>query len=140
MKEVDLEKLYGWVDSYYNAIRREILRNGERYEFYGSSRGFFKHSSSITDVLEKEFVCVDYKIWFRLLGKIKRGRNPVESGGLFFRYDDYKDISSERKWYETKGKLLELELLVKTPFRDYYILNPKHIIKIYNPKIEYKEE
>ncbi len=49
-------------------------------------------------------------------------------------YDIFEDICSERSYYKSKKKFLELELLIKTPFKDYYILNPLYILKLYSPK------
>ena len=130
--------LPAYVEKYYREIIRNSSVGGVSIMFYKSLRGYFKHSIILTDIKQQEFNIVDYRIWDRVLTGIKSGRNPVESGGLFFKYQNYTDICSERSYYKTRKKFLELELLLKTPFKDYYILNPKYIIKLYNPKI--KEE
>ena len=94
----------------------------------------------LTSIKEKEFGVVDYRVWERILTKIKSGRIPAQSGGLFFRFSDYSDLCVERSWYRCRVKLISLELLIPTPFKDYYILNPAFIIKLYNPKAKKEEK
>ena len=129
------ELLPAYVENYYREIIRKSNLNGVNFAYYKSLRGYFKHSILLTDIKQLEFGLVDYKIWERILTKIKSGKNPVESGGLYLLYDDYKDFCAERSYYKTRRKLLDLELLLKTPFKNYYILNPMYIIKLYNPKL-----
>lgn len=131
--------LPAYVEKYYREAERNSVKNGVRFSFYKSLRGYFRHSIILTDIKQHEFNIVDYRIWDRILTSVKGGRNPVESGGLFFKYSNYTDICSERSYYKTRRKFLELELLLKTPFKDYYILNPKYIIKLYNPKMNEEE-
>lgn len=134
------ELLPAWVEGYYRKIIRNSNLNGVNFSYYKSLRGYFKHSILLTDIKQEEFGIVDYKIWERILTDIRSGRNPTESGGLYLRYKTYEDICSERSYYKTRRKFLDLELLVKTPFKDYYILNPMYIIKMYNPKLKKEED
>lgn len=136
----EAEMLPAWVEKYYADIVRKSTLNGVDFSYYKSLRGYFKHSSLLTDLKQQEFGLVDYRIWEMILTKIKSSRNAVESGGLFFRYSDYKDVCGKSSFYKTKSKFIKLELLVKTPFRDYFILNPRFVIKLYNPKPPKKEE
>ena len=129
----DYDNLILWVEEYFNKTKRTSSVNGIKYSYYHSLRGYFKHATILTDIKEKEFGLSDYKIWERLLTRIKSSKNPIESGGLFFRYKDYSDICSESSFYSTKKKLLKLELLIETPFNFYYIINPRYIVKAYNP-------
>lgn len=130
------ELLPAWVEKYYREIIRSSSLNGVSFSYYKSLRGYFKHSILLTDIKQQEFGIVDYRIWERILTGVKSGRNPAESGGLFLRYGTYSDLCSERSYYKTRRKFLDLELLLKTPFKDYYILNPMYIIKLYNPKMK----
>src|SRR3989304_3305483 len=131
--------LPAYVEKYYREAERNSVKNGVKFSFYKSLRGYFRHSIILTDIKQHEFGVVDYRIWDKVLTGIKSGRNPVESSGLFFSYKNYTDICSERSYYKTRRKFLELELLLKTPFKDYYILNPKYIIKLYSPKMNEEE-
>lgn len=134
------ELLPAYVEKYYREIIRSSSLNGVSFNYYKSLRGYFKHSIILTDIKQQEFGIVDYRIWDRILTGIKSGRNPVESGGLYLRYKDYTDICSKRSYYKTRKKYLELSLILKTPFKDYYILNPAFIIKLYNPSIKSEEK
>lgn len=132
--------LPAYVENYYREIIRSSKLNGVSFSYYKSLRGYFKHSIILTDIKQKEFGIIDYKIWERILTKIRSGRNPAESGGLFMKFEDYSDFCSERSYYKTRKKLLDLDLLVKTPFKNYLILNPRYIIKLYNPKLKKSKE
>jgi hypothetical protein len=123
-----------WVTEYYKSIIKSSKVNGVYFSYYQSLRGYFKHSILLTDIKQQEFGLVDYRVWDTLLTKIKSGRNPSESGGLYFRHNDYEDICSSRSWFRTRKKFLEFKLLLPTPFKDYYLLNPRFVIKMYNPK------
>lgn len=134
--------LPAYVEKYYREIIRKSSLNGVSFAYYKSLRGYFKHSIILTDIKQQDFGIVDYKMWERILTKIKSGKNPVESGGIHLKYSDYSDFCAERSYYKSRKKLLELDLLLRTPFKGYYILNPIYIIKLYNPKLpkEEKEE
>lgn len=140
MKPENNDLLPAWVEKYYRDIIRNSRLNGISFAYYKSLRGYFKHSILLTDIKQEEFGIVDYKIWERILTNIRSGRSPVSSGGLFLNYNDYTDICSKRSYYKTRRKFLELELLIKSPFKSYYILNPTYIIKLYNPKIKQKKQ
>lgn len=133
MTEKEYEILSTWVTSYYSKIKRKSTLNGVEFSYYKSLRGYFKHSILLTDIKQKEFGLADYKIWERMLTHIKSGRDPVESGGMFMSYSKFRDICSERSYYASKKKFLDLELILETPFSKYFILNPMYIIKLYNP-------
>jgi hypothetical protein len=128
----DIDGLESWVGLYYENVRRESSIGGVPFSYYNSLRGYFKHSSLLTDMILEDFGIVDYRLWFWIITKIKSGRNPVDSGGLFFRYEMVDHLCKERSYYSTKKLLLKLGLLVETPFKDYYILNPQYIIKLYS--------
>jgi hypothetical protein len=127
-----IELLDSWVDDYYDNVRRESSIGGIPFTYYKSLRGYFKHSSLLTDIILQDFGIVDYRLWFWIMTMIKAGRNPVNSGGLFFRYEMVEHLCKKRSYYNTKKLLLKLGLLVETPFKDYYILNPQYIIKLYS--------
>ena len=135
----DISLLPSWLEQYYKEAEKVSSLNGIKFSYYKSLRGYFRHSIILTDIKQQEFSLVDYRVWERILTLIKGGRNPMESGGLFFRYKDYEDVCKERSWFKTKKKLMRLELLIPTPFKDYYILNPRYIVKMYNPKSKDKD-
>lgn len=131
--------LVTWVDEYYRKRKKTSTFGGKKYSYYGSLRGYFKHSSILTDVLEKELFGVEYKIWFRMISNVKSGHEPVSSGGLFFKYEDYDDLCGKRNWQRCRKKFIDLNILIETPFKDYYVVNTQYIVKMYNPK-EQEEE
>lgn len=130
-KEYELLALY--VDDYYRGLIKTSKIGGNTFQYYKSLRGYFKHSHVLTDIKEQEFTVTDYKVWERILTKVKASHNPVESGGLFLKAKDFKDIASRRAFYATRKKLIDLGLLVATPFKYYFILNPTYVIKLYSP-------
>ena len=140
MANMDMELLDAWVNLYYSKVRRVSSLNGISFSYYKSLRGYFKHSSILTDIKLNDFGIIDFRLWEWILTEVKSGRNTVESGGLFFRYEKVNHLCKERSYYKTKKLFLELELLVETPFKDYYILNPKYIIKLYNPNFREEDE
>jgi hypothetical protein len=75
--------LVTWVEEYYGKLKKTSTFGGKKYSYYGSLRGYFKHSSVLTESLEKELFGVEYKIWFRMLTNVKSGHNVATSGGLF---------------------------------------------------------
>lgn len=133
MSSEDYTYISEWVSNYYKGIEKKSTVNGTQFSYYKSLRGYFKHSTILTDIKQQEFGIVDYRMWERILTKVKSSHNPVESGGVFMKYSVFEDICSERSFYSSKKKMLELELIIKTPFKNYYILNPLYVIKLYNP-------
>ena len=140
MQQDDIEQLVAWVEKYYRDIIRKTEIQGITFAYYKSLRGYFKHSTILPTIKEAEFTIVDFRIWERILSNMKSSRNPAESGGLFFRYDNYKDICCQRAYYKTRKKFIKLELLIKTPFKGYFVLNPRYVIKLYNPKLKKEKE
>lgn len=133
MNKDDLEFISEWVESYYKGIEKTSSINGVKFSYYKSLRGYFKHANILTDIKQQEFGLVDYRMWERILTKVKSSHNPVESGGVFMRYDLFKDVCSRRSFFSSKKKFLDLELLIETPYKDYFLLNPLYVIKLYNP-------
>lgn len=135
-----IQNLVEYVELFYHKLLKKAKLGDVYFSYYKSLRGYFKHSIVLTEIKEKNFSGSDYKIWERLLTKVKGSKMPSQSGGLFLRFKDFKDICSQRSFYYAKKKFVELELIIETPFKDYYILNPKYIIKLYNPAIEEESE
>ena len=140
MPENEIDNVVSWVDDYYKNIIKNSKINGVSFSYYKSLRGYFKHSILLTDIKQQEFGLVDYKIWERILTETKASNNPMQSGCVKFKYEYFKDICSSSSFYKTKQKFLRLDLLLPTPYRGYYILNPRYIIKLYNPKVKLAEE
>lgn len=133
------ELLDAWVCNYYDNVKKSLSVGNVSFNYYNSLRGYFKHSILLTDIKLNDFGLVDYKVWEWILTNVKSGRNPVENGGLFLKYDKLSHLCGKSSFYRTKKLFVELELLVETPFKDYYILNPKFIIKLYNPNVKSDE-
>jgi len=132
-KKKEQELLVHYVESFFKDQIRQAKINGYAIAYYRSLRGYFKHANMLTDIKQQEFTANDYKVWEMVLTKIKPGHNAAESGGLYFRYEDFEDICSRRAFYKTRRKLIDLELLIETPFKHYLILNPVYAIKLYTP-------
>ena len=127
------DKLNEWVTDYFQSILKNSNVNGVKFSYYQSLRGYFKHSIILTDIKQQDFGLVDYRLWDWILTNVKSGHNPAESGGIRFRYSKVSHLCKERAYFNSKAKFIKLGLLLKTPFKDFYILNPKYVIKLYNP-------
>lgn len=136
----DTDLLASWVDEYYKGIIKNSKIQGVNISYYKSLKGYFKHATILTDIKLQEFGLVDYRIWEKILTETKSSRNTAESGGLFFRFSKFKDVCGRRAFYSTKKKFLKLDLLIETPFKDFYLINPLYIIKLYNPQNINSEE
>ena len=125
------EYLRLYVEDYYRDKLKTAKVQNNTIKFYSSLRGYFRHSIRLTDLKRLDFTSTDYLIWETVLTRIKSSADVVKSGGLFFKYSDYKDLCCESSFYSSKKKFIAMELLLVTPFRSYYILNPEYIIKLY---------
>jgi len=134
--ENEIEKRIEYVEEYYKKLLKTAKIGDVYFNYYKSLRGYFKHSIIFSQLKEEHFSGTDYKIWERTLVRVKGSKLPSEAGGLFFRYEYFEDICKLRSFYYSKKKFIDLELLIETPFKDYFILNPKYIIKLYNPPID----
>ena len=132
-KDKEFELLAVYVNEYYRDLVKTSKIGDNTFSYYKALRGYFKHSHLLTDIKQQEFTVTDYKVWERILTMIKPSHNPVESGGLFLRHKDFEDVASRRAFYATRAKLLKLGLLIETPFKYYFILNPTYVIKLYSP-------
>lgn len=139
MDKEENKLLAAWVEQYYDGLVKSSSISGVKVAYYKSLRGYFRHSIILTDIKLQEFGLVDYKIWEGILTLIKSSRSPVISGGLYFKYERFEDVCKRRSFYKTKRKLLDLGLLIKTPFKDFYLLNPLYAIKLYAPEQSNKE-
>lgn len=128
--------LSDWINDYYESIIKVSSVGGVKVSYYQALRGYFRHSIILTDIKLNEFGLVDYKLWDWILTEVKSGHNPSESGGLHLRYNKVSHLCKKSAYYTSKAKLLKLKLLIKTPFKDFYILNPRYVIKLYNPSTD----
>jgi hypothetical protein len=129
LKEINHLRLY--VEDFYRKELKTAKIKNNTIQFISSIRGYFKHSIRLTDIKRLDFVSTDYLIWETLLTRIKASDDFVVSGGLYFKYSDYEDLCCESSFYASKKKFINLKLLLPTPFRSYYILNPEYVIKVY---------
>ena len=134
MEKKEKQLLSSWVEDYYSELIKSSVIKGVNVSYYKSLRGYFRHSILLTDLKLNEFGLVDYKVWEQILTLIKSSRNASESGGLFFRYSRFEEVCKRRAFYNTKKKFIDLELLITTPFKDFYLINPQYVIKLYNPE------
>lgn len=134
------QPLSEWVDEFYQKIIRSSKLNGVSFNYYKSLRGYFRHSIMLTDIKLQDFGLIDYRVWEWILCNVKSGRVPSESGGVILRYEKVKDLCSKRSYFKTKKKLIDLKLIIATPYKDYYVLNPEFIVKLYTPKKEIDED
>ena len=128
---IEKDYLRLFVEDYYREQQRVARINNNTIKFYSSLRGYFRHSIRLTDLKRLDFTSTDYLVWETVLTRIKSSSDVVVSGGLYFRYADYKDLCCESSFYSAKKKFLKLSLFIVTPFRSYYILNPEYVIKVY---------
>lgn len=140
MKGVNLDHLTLWVEKYYSEQMKECTIDGKTAKFYRSIRGYYKIGSEIDLIMCDSFLPTDYVLWHKMLSTLKYSSEPVKSGGCFFRYKDYKEYCGETAFYKSRNKFIDLGLFLETPFKGYYIINPKYVIKIYIKKLNNKEK
>lgn len=126
--------IVAYMEEYFAKIEKYRPEGDSWVAYYKSSRGFFKYSNRLPEDKFKYFKLMDYKLWEWILKTIKSTREPALSGGLHFRFSKVSHFCSSPSFYRSRAKFLDLGLLLDTPFKDYYILNPDFIIKLYNPK------
>lgn len=120
-----------YVEDYYREQLKTAQVKNNTIQFYKSLRGYFKHSIRLTDIKREEFTATDYMLWDTLLTNVKSSSDVLVSGGLYFRFKEYGAYCCESSFYTSRKKYVDLGLLIVTPFKGYYIINPEYIIKVY---------
>jgi hypothetical protein len=139
-KKQSISELREYVEKYYDEQLKTARINNTKIKFYKSLRGYYKHSILLTDIKRREFGPVDYALWEEILGKVKSSSDVLISGGLHFRVKDYIKVCSSSSFFRSRLKFIQLGLLLPTPFKSYYILNPTYVIKVYVREIEVEVE
>jgi len=137
---IEVEDLRVYVENYYDEQLKVARINNTKIKFYKSLRGYYKHSILLTDIKRSDFGSIDYILWEEILGKVKSSSDVLISGGLYFRVGDYVKICSSSSFFRSKAKFIDLGLLLPTPFKGYYILNPQYVIKVYVQELKEVEE
>lgn len=119
-----------YVENYFKQVKKTAIIRNVKFDYYKSLRGYYKHSHLLSDIKLKEFNLSDYRLWNGIMVKVPYGSVPVVSGGLDLRYKDFKDYLSKNSFYKSRQKFVDLELLIETPFKNYYILNPLYVLKL----------
>ena len=129
------EKLREHVENYFQDIEKYRPDGDDGWiSYYKSARGFFKYYNRLPSIKFDDFGKIDYKLWEWILKTVKPSGEPAMSGGLFFRHSKVDDFCSKASFYRSRKRFVHLQLLIKTPFKDYYIINPEYVIKLFNPK------
>jgi hypothetical protein len=137
---LDQEKIKEWEDivsymeEYFYELEKYRPQGEEWISYYKSARGYFKYSNRLPEEKFDHFGKLDYKLWEWILKTVKSTSYAALSGGLFFRHSQVEHFCSKASFYRSRKKFSKLKLLLDTPFKDYYILNPDYILKLYNPK------
>lgn len=130
MSKLNIDHLKLWVEDYYRPLLKNASINNSVVPYYFKLKGYYKTKEIVDDIIASDFFGVDTLIWFTFLKSIKKSSDPLNSGGGFLRYKDYKDKCSQSSFYMSRSKFIKLELIIETPFVGYYILNPEYIIKL----------
>ena len=135
---MDVEKLLLYLDKYWDSVLFKVKTDSNTHNIYAySSRtGKFVYSNKLHFVKIRNFNHIDFLLWESILKGIKSSKDVFLSGGLYLKYDNYKKLCSRRSYQRSKKKFLELKLLLPTPDKKYFIINPYYICKINNLKIE----
>lgn len=131
MANVNIEHLRLWVEDYYRQKIKNSNIGTAKYKYYHSTKGYYKTKVIVDDIIENNFLGVDTSLWFGFMKSIKKGSDALESGGGFLRYKQYGHKCSQSSFYASRTKFIDLGLIIETPFKGYYILNPEFIIKLY---------
>ena len=133
-KESISEEIVTYMDQYFKDLEKYRPNGDEWISYYKSARGFFKYSNRLPEEKFHNFNISDYKLWEWILKTVKSTGHAALSGGLFFKHSKVDDFCSKASFYRSRKKFIELKLLLETPFKDYYIINPEYVIKLFNPK------
>jgi hypothetical protein len=131
MSKINYDHLRLWMEDYYRRELKDARIGKTKIKFVKSLRGYYKVAVSLDDVQINNFAPTDYVLWSVLVKNLKRSVDPVVSGGCFFRYKDYRDYCGETAFYKSRNNFVSLGLLIETPFKAYYVVNPKYVIKIF---------
>ena len=105
---------------------------------YASHVGKYSRSNILDQILVAEFSPIEVYLWTAMMSTVKQSRDYIKSGVIFLTYPDFQEVCSDRVFVETKRKFVEFELLIPTPHKKWFIINPLHTSKYY--KIVEKKE
>ena len=103
---------------------------------YSTNKGKFGFSNILCGILRNDFSNVEVKLFISMLGEVDQTREFEKSGIVDCRYDPYSDVCSHVTFYNALRKYAEYKLLIPTPEKRYYILNPLYINKFFKEKVE----
>lgn len=134
---MDYKNLHIELDAFWNGkLRRVPNKDGKgSYFTYNNSKWNAPFANSLLEIMFEEMNLQELRLFLKILLNVKRGYDPITSGGLFLTYADYNNICSDTTFYKAKAKFIQLKLLIPVKSdKKYFILNPRYVIKMYNPK------
>ena len=134
---MDYKELHIELESYWTSQLRKVPNpNGEGHYFtYNNSKFNSPTSGILNEIMVNDMNDVQRLLFLKILVSIGRGHNLITNGGLFLEYNDYKGIIGRNSFYKAKKRFVELELLIPVKSnKKYFILNNRHVVKMYNPK------
>lgn len=105
------------------------------YNSYNPPNSMYKINNDLFDVL-LSVSPVACKLYMRMVSDLKRSSDTVLAVTVVSKPELYTSITKDRSYYYKAVKeLVVLDLLIKTPKRGVYIINPKWANKLPNPKL-----
>ena len=129
------KKLHSELDLYWRSQLKRVPVGDGFYYTYNKSKWNAPISNMAIEMMRFDMSDVERLLFLDILLKVKRGYDVIESGGIFLYYSDYKDTCGQTSFYKAKKKFIKLGMLLPVnSHKKYFILNPRYVIKLYNPK------
>lgn len=134
---MDYTKLHNELEEFWkDKLYRVPHKNGKGFYYtYNISKWNSPVSNLLVEIMLDDMINIERRLFLKILLDIKRGYDAIDSGGLFLNYENYSDVCGKTSFYKAKNKFLELKLLLPVKSsKKYFILNPRYVIRMYNPK------
>jgi len=123
-----MKKELEYVREYFESRRKEVYLNNMSIQFYVRLKGYIKIHNRLSDIKLEHFGKHEYILFEEVLSKLSYNSMPYFSGALYLREKDSR--LNKNVFYKARNKLVKLDILVSTPFRSFYIVNPDYVIKM----------
>jgi len=128
-------EIHSHISTYLESQRTDILTDDFGYSTYTAPNTMFHMHNAMPEIMIAMPPRV-LKVWLRSISRLKRNHDPVIACTIVMGYTHYKDIVSKGSYYKAVKQLEEDKFLIPTLNKKIYIVNVKHVNKLYKPKFE----
>jgi len=115
------------------------LHNSDLYT-YSSNKGKFGMSNLLLDLLVNDYTPIGCRLFLSIVNKLEQSYDFEKSAVVYLKYPLFKDTCSVNVFSLNLKKFISDKLLIETPKKKYYIVNPMYINKFFKEKIDKKNE